>query len=231
MIRASEAHEAACLVTMVPKSTGSWLFHYPNTRLARLQAEAMELPLVEAECPDDERGGLEALKAALKRAKEEYGVEGVVTGAVKSSYQAARFAAVCRELGLECINPLWGTNEVELLREVVGRGVEAIITRVAGYPLSKSLLGRRIDWELVELLAHLGRYINPSGEGGEYETFVLDSPLFKKRILPLRWRVEGVDYDATLVIEEAILVDKSVALTSSGACLPSTSSPAPCSDS
>jgi ABC transporter with metal-binding/Fe-S-binding domain ATP-binding protein len=209
LLEASGEHEVACLVTMKPQSLESWLFHYPNAHLVGLQAEALGLPLIERECPDDEAGGLRALKEALRAAREVYGVEGVVTGAVKSSYQAARFAAACGELGLECVNPLWGRDEVELLEEVVRRGIEAIFTRVAGYPLSKALLGRRIDREVIELLARLKPYVNPSGEGGEYETFVLDSPLFRKRIVPLRWRVEGADYDAVLVIEEARLVDKS----------------------
>lgn len=208
LLEASEEHEVACLVTMRPRSLESWLFHYPNAHLVKLQAEALGLPLIERECPDDEAGSLVALKSALGEARRRYAVEGVVTGAVKSEYQASRFAAVCRELGLDCINPLWGRDEVELLEEVVERGIEAIFTRVAGYPLSRSLLGRRIDRGVVELLARLRSYVNPSGEGGEYETFVLDSPLFRKRVVPLRWRVEGSEYDATLVIEEAVLLDK-----------------------
>ena len=208
LLEASGRYEVACLVAMKPKSLESWLFHYPNTHLIKLQAEALGLPLTERECPDDEAGSLRALREALEAAREAYGVEGVVTGAVKSGYQAGRFAAVCGELGLECLNPLWGRDEVELLEEVVERGIVAIFTRIAGYPLTRSLLGRRIDRGAVELLASLRSYVNPSGEGGEYETFVLDSPLFRKRIVPLRWRVGGSDYDAVLVIEEAVLADK-----------------------
>jgi asparagine synthase (glutamine-hydrolysing) len=208
LLEASRSCEIACLVTMKPLSLESWLFHYPNVHLVKLQAEAIGLPLIEQACPDDERGSLQALRAALERAREVYGVKVVVTGAVKSTYQARKFSAVCDELGLECLNPLWGRDEVRLLEDVVKRGIEAIFTRVAGYPLSKALLGKRIDSGVVELLARLKSYVNPSGEGGEYETFVLDSPLFRKRVSPLRWRVEGSEYDAVLVIEEAVLTDK-----------------------
>lgn len=208
LLEASGKYEVACLVAMKPASLESWLFHYPNAHLVKLQAEALVLPLIERECPDDEAGSLRVLKAALERARELYGVEAVVTGAVKSGYQVRRFASVCGELGLECLTPLWGRDEVELLEEVVEKGIEAIFTRVAGYPLSKTLLGRRIDRDVVELLKRLKPYVNPSGEGGEYETFVLDSPLFKKRVVPLRWRVEGSEYDAVLLIEEAMLAEK-----------------------
>ncbi|MEM2474905.1 MAG: diphthine--ammonia ligase [Thermofilaceae archaeon] len=205
LLEASERHEVVCLVTLVPSSLESWLFHYPNVNLVPLQAEALGLPLMLRRCPDDEAGSLVALERALREAVESYGVEGVVTGAVKSRYQAERFAAVCRRLGLECINPLWGRSEVELLREVLRRRIEAIFTRVAGYPLSASLLGRKIDERVVEWLSGLAHIVNPSGEGGEYETFVLDMPLFNWRIEPVKWRVEGTDYDAVLIIESAEL--------------------------
>ncbi|RLF06816.1 MAG: diphthine--ammonia ligase [Thermoprotei archaeon] len=208
LLKASEEHEVACLVTLRPRSEESRLFHYPNVHLVRLQAEALQLPLIEEPAPDDEEGGLAALRRALTRAKRIYGIEGVVTGAIRSSYQASRFESVCRELGLECINPLWMRDDVSVLREVVERGFHVIFTRVAGYPLKKTLLGRRIDMEVVRMLESLRRYLNPSGEGGEYETLVLDMPLFRKRLVLLKWRVEGVDYDATLIVEEAALVEK-----------------------
>jgi len=208
LLRASREHSVACLIALKPRSVESVLYHYPNVELVGLQAEALGLPLVLEESPDDEEGGLAALRRALSRAVELYGIEGVVTGAVRSRYQASRFEAAAKSLGLSCLNPLWGWDEVELLREVVASGIVAIFTRVAGYPLGKSLLGRTLDDEAVELLARLRGYVNPSGEGGEYETFVLDSPMFRMRIVPLEWRVVGGDYDATLLIEKAVLVEK-----------------------
>ncbi len=208
LLRAAREHSVVCLITLKPRSVESMLYHYPNVELVELQAEALGLPLVLEESPDDEEGGLAALRGALSRAVELYGIEGVVTGAVRSRYQASRFAAAAESLGLSCINPLWGWDEGELLREVVASGIVAIFTRVAGYPLSRSLLGGKLDEEAVKLLVGLRSYVNPSGEGGEYETFVLDSPMFKMRIVPLEWRVVGSDYDATLLIRKAVLVEK-----------------------
>jgi len=208
LLRASREHSVACLIALKPRSVESVLFHYPNVELVELQAEALGLPLVLEESFDDEEGSLAALRRALSRALEHHGIEGVVTGAVKSKYQADRFRAVAESLGLSCLNPLWGLDEVELLREVLASRIVAIFTRVAGYPLSRSLLGRTLDEEAVELLARLRSYVNPSGEGGEYETFVLDSPMFRMKIVPLEWRVVGSDYDATLLIEKAVLVEK-----------------------
>ena len=46
------------------------------------------------------------------------------------------------------------------------------------------MLGKIIDENIIKQLADMEkRYkMNPAGEGGEIETFVLDCPLFKKRI-------------------------------------------------
>ncbi len=208
LLKAWEALEVACLVTLTPRSEECYLFHYPNTHLVELQAEALGLPLISEPSPDDEEGCLRALRRALSRAVEEHGVGGVVTGAVRSVYQASRFQRVCWELGLWCFNPLWLRDELSLLREVVSLGFEVIFTRVAGYPLKKDLLGRRLDERVIEYLEGVRRYVSPSGEGGEYETLVLDMPLFRKRLRVIECEAVGEDYDATLIIRRAELVGK-----------------------
>ena len=208
LLKASREFKVACLVTLIPESEESYLFHYPAVDLVELQARALKLPLVKELSPDDEEGGLAALRRVLAKAKKIYGVEGVVTGAIRSTYQASRFQRVCWDLGLWCFNPLWLGDELSLLREIVSSGFKVIFTRVAGYPLKKSLLGRVIDEKTVEFLGRIRHYVNPSGEGGEYETFVLDMPLFTRRIEIIDYEVLGVDYDATLVVKKARLVEK-----------------------
>jgi len=206
--RVHPLYRVECLVTFQPRSEESMLFHYPNTRLVELQARALELPIIIRRSSDTAEDELEALEDALRQARKDYGVEGVVTGAVKSRYQQEKFSEVCRKLGLEVVSPLWMRDEVELLREVVETGIVAIITRIGAYPLKLDLLGRQIDDEVISYLAGLRHMLNPSGEGGEYETFVIDAPLFKKRIGILKKRIVGRDYDASLIIEEAFLEDK-----------------------
>ena len=208
LLKASKCFEVACLVSLLPESEDSYLFHYPNVWLVRLQAEALGLPLVVEKCPDEEKGGLESLYTALKRAMSLHGVEGVVTGAIKSTYQASRFQKVCWDLGLWCFNPLWLRDEISLLKEVLDKGFEVIFTRIAGFPLRKSLLGEKIGPSTIDMFRKYRRYVNPSGEGGEYETLVLDMPLFRKKLRILEYKVLGVDYDATLLVRKATLVGK-----------------------
>jgi len=50
--------------------------------------------------------------------------------------------------------------------------------------LGADWLGRELDERATEQLVALSQEkgINPSGEGGEYETLVLDSPLHRRRM-------------------------------------------------
>ena len=50
--------------------------------------------------------------------------------------------------------------------------------------------------------------INPSGEGGEIETTVLDAPYFKKLIELLKADKQYIRDSGTLNVKEAVLVDK-----------------------
>ncbi|ADB57742.1 diphthine--ammonia ligase [Archaeoglobus profundus] len=207
LLKAWKEMEVVCLVSLSPKSEESVLFHYPNTELVKLQAKSLKIPLIMKACSDDEVGSLNALREALKEAKELYGVEGVVTGAIRSTYQATRFQRICDDLELWCFNPLWLRDEVSILREALELGFEIVFTRIAGYPLSKDMLGRKITIETVEMLENMKRFVNPAGEGGEYETLVLNMPLFTKRLKIVDYEIVGSEYDATLIVKKAELVE------------------------
>ena len=59
-----------------------------------------------------------------------------------------------------------------------------LIVGVFAYPLDESFLGRKIDKSFITDAKKLQKKygISPSGEGGEFESFVLFSPLFTKRL-------------------------------------------------
>ena len=206
LLKAAESgHEVVCLLSLKPVSADSEVFHYPNVELTHLQAKAMDIPLISVECGDEEEGSLLALKDGLRKAKD-FGVEGVVTGAIRSTYQASRFQRICYTLDLWCFNPLWLRDEVSILREVVERKFEVVIVRVAG--IKRSFLGRRIDESMIRELKKLKGYVNPAGEGGEYETLVLNMPLFRRRIVIEDFEIVGKEIDAMMVVKKARLILK-----------------------
>ncbi len=208
LLKAWEHFEVACLVSITPESEESYLFHYPNVEITEYQSKALGIPLVREKSPDDEAGSVSALIRALEKARKEYGIEGVVTGAIRSTYQATRFQRVCDKLDLWCFNPLWLRDEVSVLKEVIGLGFEIVFVRISGYPLDKSMLGRKLDFRTLDELVKVMKYVNPAGEGGEYETLVLDMPLFKKRIEIQDYEIVGGKYDSILLIKKVNLKEK-----------------------
>ncbi len=176
----NEDHEVKYLVSMIPLREDSWMFHYPNIRLVDLFAKAAEIQLVKAETLAVKEREVEDLKRLI----EGLDVDAIVSGAIASTYQKSRIEKICEQLRLKCIAPLWHENPLNILKEILGLKFEVIITGVYAYGFSKEWLGRKIDNATIEALIELNRRYGISlvGEGGEYETLVLDAPFFKKRI-------------------------------------------------
>jgi len=173
-------YEVKCLACMIPVREDSWMFHYPNINLVDLFAEAVGIPLVKAETSGIKEKEVEDLKRLI----EGLDVDGIVSGAIASTYQKSRIEKICEQLRLKCIAPLWHENPLDILKEIAALKFETIITGVYAYGFSKEWLGRKIDNPTIEALIELNRRYGISlvGEGGEYETLVLDAPFFKKRI-------------------------------------------------
>jgi ABC transporter with metal-binding/Fe-S-binding domain ATP-binding protein len=160
------------------------MFHYPNLEWTRLQARAIGVPQVTEETPGIKEEELDDLRRAFSRAKRDYNLQGVCTGALASTYQKSRVERICKEVGLECISPLWGVDPEEHLRNLVREGFVAIVVSVSALGLDESWLGRVIDEKAIDELVALGRRFkfHVGLEGGEGETFVLDCPLFREVI-------------------------------------------------
>jgi diphthine-ammonia ligase len=182
---AMQKEEVACLISVRSRNEESYLFHTPNIHLVPLQAEAAGIQLVTAETEGIEEAELKDLTRAITLAQELWGIEGVVTGALQSVYQAARVQRVCQSLGLWCFNPLWYTEPERYMETLVRSGFSVIVSAVASEPFGEDWLGRQLDeTALRDLRQYAGRHrITLTGEGGEYETLVLDAPFFRQRIV------------------------------------------------
>jgi len=161
------------------------MFHYPNLEWTSLQAQAIGVPQVSEQTPGIKEEELDDLRRAFSKAKRKYNLQGVCTGALASNYQKSRVERICKKVGLECISPLWGIDPEEHLRRLVREGFVAIVVSVSALGLDESWLGRVIDEKAVDELVALGRKFkfHVGLEGGEGETFVLDSPLFHQVVV------------------------------------------------
>jgi uncharacterized protein (TIGR00290 family) len=169
------------LLTLRPTDPESMMFHTPNLDLVALQAAAWgknhrEVPVREA----GEAGELAALTAALTGGRGP-----VVVGAITSSYQWTRVLRAADRAGRRVYAPLWRVAPARVVREEIAAGLDIRLVHLSAEPLSPDLLGRRLDGALLEELERRSRSVrrlNVAGEGGEYETLVVDAPFFRQRI-------------------------------------------------
>jgi len=199
------------LVTAVPRREDSWLFHEVNVLWSRLHGEAMEVPTYFIEVSGKKDEELDELKRGLSSLLDLYqGVDYLITGAVRSRYQLERFKELAEELGLRLVAPLWGTDEVALLY-MESEELGFIVTSVKAYCLDYEVLGNPHTAEVLKSLLKAYREcgVSPVGEGGEFETFVIRSPLFRGRSVAVskaRKVIYPRMYVGYYIIEHAYLI-------------------------
>ncbi len=206
-------YELSCLITIKSENQDSYMFHTPAIELAKLQAKAMEIPLILHKTKGEKEVELRDLKQALKLAKQKYGIEGIVTGALFSTYQRDRIERVADTLGLKIFSPLWHKSQEQEMQELLENGFEFILTSVAAEGLDKGWLNRKIDQKALEELKQiqLKNRMNMAFEGGEAESLVLDCPLFKKKLVIEKTEiVEESRNVARMIIQKAKLVSKNI---------------------
>lgn len=133
--------EIECLITLESENPDSFMFHTPSISQTKKQAEVLDVPLIVQKTKGEKEKELVDLEKAIKKAKKEFDIDGVVTGAVQSVYQSSRVQKICDKLGLECFNPLWQKDQLELLKELIKNKFEVVLTAVAAYPLTE-----KMDW-------------------------------------------------------------------------------------
>lgn len=168
------------LVSVIPRNPESYMFHSVNLHIAPLQAKSWNVPLIQVKSS----GRKEEEILDLKKELSKLDIDGVVSGAIASNYQRTRIDKICDELGMKHFSPLWGRERMNLMREMLDNGMKIIISAVAAYGLDDSWLGKQIDQSILDRLDELNRKfgVDISGEGGEYESLVIDAPWFIKKI-------------------------------------------------
>jgi ABC transporter with metal-binding/Fe-S-binding domain ATP-binding protein len=195
------------LLSIFPEDRDSMLFHTPNLHLTPLQAEAMGTPFLQEASAPGEEGEMDALRRILRRID----VDGVVVGAIASDYQHERVNRVADEIGLRVFAPLWRHDPRRLVRDYLTARFDIAFSSVSAEGLDSTWLGRRWDDQVVEELLRLQetRGIHPCGEGGEFETLVLDGPTFTQSIEVVRATPRWSGTSGVWRVDEARLVPKS----------------------
>lgn len=148
--------------------------HGTRSFLLQLQSKATGIPIVQVNAS---WAGYESkFKHAVEELKSE-GVEGGVFGDIDLIEHREWVERICGDLKREPILPLWGLDPEDVLHEFIEEGFEAMVVATR---IKEEWLGRKIDKHFIDDLKKFDFHL--SGESGEYHTFVIDGPIFKRRI-------------------------------------------------
>jgi diphthine-ammonia ligase len=177
-----EGHEVKYLLNIFPKNPDSFMFHKQDASLLNAQTERLGIELVSVYSEGVEGEELKDLSKLIERVKDD--VDGIVVGGIASSYQGNRVKKICDDFGLEFVAPLWDYEPEKLWGELLGKGFEVIMIKIACDGIGKEWLGRVVDRDnFLELRKSSEKFkFRLDFEGGEAETAVLMMPEYSKRI-------------------------------------------------
>ncbi len=211
LLKAKKQYKIKYLLTILPSGYDSYMFHKPSLSLIKAQAKSLEIPLIVQKSitqKEKEVQDLEKLLKKLKQVKEK--VDCIITGGVASIYQKKRIEKAAKKFKLKVINPLWEMNGEKLWKEALKNRFKVILIKICCEGLDKEILGKEIDNKMLnKLLNYSKKYgFELTAEGGDFETTVLDMPLFKKEIeLVTNIKSQG-PYRHFLIIKKVKLKDK-----------------------
>jgi len=175
-------HEVKYILTILPETQESFMFHTPYLELLRRQSKELGIKIITLKSKAEKEKELADLKKLLEKVVGK--VETIVVGGIASNYQGERIKKICDELQLKFYAPLWGYSPEKIWEEVLDNKFKVIITKIACEGIPLEFLGKVIDRELYEKLINLSKKykFRIDFEGGEAETAVLGMPEFKKDI-------------------------------------------------
>jgi len=202
--------QVEAMVTVHITSDDSMMFQLPNTSLAGLQAHSIGiswLPILSDGTENDEIEDLEYgirgetdVKGAFDKVKhdtasinfpsdlvlqtEDLEIDALVVGALRSDYQKTRIERMCEKLGLTSYCPLWHHDPEEHMHSLIEHGFDVRIVSVSTDGLGEEWLGKKITQQSLGELTRISNKFrfNLDGEGGEFETIVVDAPHMSERI-------------------------------------------------
>ena len=175
-------YNVTAIINIVPKKGDSQLFHYENSRFVNLISNMLGLKFYTAELKSND---MDEELSTLTNLILKSGVKAIVTGGVLSEFQRFKFNRAAKLANVNCYSPIWRKSPEIILNLLINNNFKVIIVSVSSMGLNKNLLGRTLTSELYKTLKRLKKEFGLSiiGEGGEFETFVLDAPFFPKKLV------------------------------------------------
>ena len=151
--------------------------HGLKREIIEAQAKSLGLPL---QIGKANWGEYEDILLDFMKNMKSKGVDYGVFGDIDLQGHKDWIDSVCSKVKTTPLLPLWKKDRVELVNEFIDLGFKTMIVSLKASEMKKEYLGKILDKDLVRILQSEG--IDPSGEGGEFHTLVIDGPIFKEKI-------------------------------------------------
>jgi len=197
------------LLSVKPNRTDCYLFHFATVELTRNISEFLGIRQIYATCTE-----ADPVKEAMivKNIVEQNPVDSVILGGIglqETQIKSIRDALF--PLGIDVFASHAGYDHLTLMKEMIRKGYEIILTEVAADGLGKNWLGQRLNEknldEFVKLSKKYGFHIG--GEGGPYNTLVCDGPIFPKRLEIVSFdKIMDGEFNGYIEAKEVKILDK-----------------------
>lgn len=192
-----QGHEPIALITMVNEEINRSFFHGADYKMLQAYSEALGIPLLLTSAKGENYHL--AMEDSLRKALQ-MGAEAACFGDIDIEENRKWAEERCLHAGLEAVFPLWQRNREENVYELIELGYKCLIKSMNAALLPKSLLGKYIDFSVIEEMKACG--IDICGENGEYHTLVVDGPVFHN---PLPFKTgEQMDFGDFSIIDVTI---------------------------
>ncbi len=165
------------LLNFISKKYKRCCFHGIHKELINLQADLIGISLFQKEVSPDMELYEKEFKEAVNHLKTKK-VKGMVFGDVYLIDHKNWVERVCKDLKIKMIEPLWQKTPEKIVEEFIHLGFKAVVVSAKAKLFDKNFIGREINYQFLKELKK--RKICPCGENGEFHTFVIDGPIFKK---------------------------------------------------
>jgi uncharacterized protein (TIGR00290 family) len=176
----SGTYEIASLICTLTMDFDRVSMHGVRRILIERQAASIGCPLQEVFIPYPCSN--EAYESSMEEALQKYQASGIRRIAFGDIFleDIRRYREnQMKKAGMECLFPLWGRDSRALAVSFIDAGFRAVITCVDSTRLDRTYVGRIMDHAF---LGDLPEGVDPSGENGEFHTFVFDGPLFRQPV-------------------------------------------------
>jgi len=197
-----EGYEVKYLLTILPETQESFMFHTPFQELLKKQSKELGIKLITLNSKAEKEKELEDLEKLIRKVANK--VDAICVGGIASNYQGDRVKKICEKLNLNFYAPLWGYSSEKIWEELFNNKFKVIITKIACEGINSEFLGKVIDKEIYEKIVNLSKKykFRIDFEGGEAETTVLSMPEFKKDIKIEFDIIQEGDYNSIIKLKK-----------------------------